>query len=54
MTELPNARPVERRVDETSADVATLVDMGVLEEPPQPQYEDLFLEPDLPPHEDAA
>jgi hypothetical protein len=54
VTELPPERPVVRRVDETSADVATLVDMGVIEEPPQPQYTDLFLEPDLPPHEDAA
>ena len=52
MTELPAQRPVGRRVDETSADVATLVDMGVLEEPPVPQYAGLFLEPDLPPHEE--
>lgn len=48
-TETPTARPVQRRVDESAADVATLDAMGVIEEPPPPQYEGLFIEPDLPP-----
>ncbi|MFE6126822.1 hypothetical protein ACFQ6Q_00895 [Streptomyces sp. NPDC056437] len=33
---LPATRPVERRVDEASADMGTLIDMGVVEEQPQP------------------
>ncbi|WP_198544911.1 MULTISPECIES: hypothetical protein [unclassified Streptomyces] len=44
-------RPVERRIDEGAGDLATLIDLGLAEEQPTPQYEDLFLEPDLPPAE---
>ncbi|MFF1837851.1 hypothetical protein ACFVXE_27110 [Streptomyces sp. NPDC058231] len=48
-------RPVQRREDDSAADMGTLVDLGLAEEQPVPQYEDLFLEPDLPPApEDAA
>ncbi|WP_329114417.1 hypothetical protein [Streptomyces sp. NBC_01353] len=34
--ELPAQRPVTRRVDETAADMGTLIDMGVVEEQPEP------------------
>ncbi|MBQ1118528.1 hypothetical protein [Streptomyces sp. C3-3] len=44
-------RPVERRIDEGAADLETLIDLGLAEEQPVPQYEGLFLEPDLPPAE---
>ncbi|MFH8926408.1 hypothetical protein ACH4D4_05070 [Streptomyces pristinaespiralis] len=47
--ESPTARPATRRVDESAADVATLDAMGVIEQPPPPTYEGLFVEPDLPP-----
>lgn len=49
--ETPTARPVQRRVDESAADVATLDAMGVAEVPPPPTYEGLFLEPELPPQD---
>ncbi|MFD7109194.1 hypothetical protein ACH4N4_30215 [Streptomyces microflavus] len=42
-------RQVEPRVDESSADMGTLVGLGLVEEQPVPQYQDLFLEPNLPP-----
>ncbi|WP_330449838.1 hypothetical protein [Streptomyces anulatus] len=44
-------RQVERRIDEGAGDLATLIDLGLAEEQPVPQYEGLFLEPDLPPVE---
>ena len=34
--DIPAERPVQRRVDESAADTATLVDMGVVEAPPEP------------------
>jgi hypothetical protein len=48
----PTARPARRRVDETAADVGTLADMGVVEEPtpPVPSIAP-FLEPSFPPPE---
>lgn len=42
--------------DTGAADAGTLVDIGVLEpqpEPPPPEYEGLFLEPDIPPAPDT-
>ncbi|MEU8525239.1 hypothetical protein AB0C77_06495 [Streptomyces sp. NPDC048629] len=36
MTELPTERPARPRVDETAADLGTLVDMGVVEPQPEP------------------
>ena len=49
-------RPVQRRVDDGAADLGTLVDLGLAEEPPDPQYTNQYLEPDIPPTEpdDAA
>ncbi|WP_199918810.1 hypothetical protein [Streptomyces sp. NRRL S-15] len=49
-------RQVVRRPDDGAADLETLVDLGLAEEPPVPQYTGLFLEPDIPPAEpdDAA
>ena len=49
-------RQVHRRVDDGAADLGTLVDLGLAEEPPDPQYANLFLEPDIPSAEpdDAA
>ncbi|MFI2354645.1 hypothetical protein ACH5AG_08160 [Streptomyces anulatus] len=41
-------RQVERRIDEGAGDLETLIDLGLAEEQPVPQYEGLFLEPDLP------
>jgi len=34
--EIPAERPAVRRVDETAADTATLVRMGVVDAPPEP------------------
>jgi hypothetical protein len=34
--EIPATRPAVRRVDEAAADTATLVDMGVVPEQPEP------------------
>ena len=34
--DIPAERPAVRRVDETAADTETLVDMGVVDQPPQP------------------
>lgn len=42
-------RQVQRRLDDSAADMATLVDLGLAEEQPVPQYAGLFLEPDTPP-----
>lgn len=36
MTDLPAERPAVRRVDESAADMGTLVDMGVVPEQPEP------------------
>ncbi|SFT31801.1 hypothetical protein [Streptomyces sp. ok210] len=47
-------QPVQRRVDDSAADMGTLVDLGLAEEQPTPQYEGLFLEPDLPPFDEPA
>ncbi|MEU1434087.1 hypothetical protein ABZ438_08300 [Streptomyces sp. NPDC005786] len=44
----PQPRPVQRRLDDGAADMATLVDLGLADEQPVPQYQGLFLEPDLP------
>ncbi|MDQ0694180.1 hypothetical protein [Streptomyces sp. W4I9-2] len=45
-------RQVERRIDEGAGDLETLIDLGLAEEQPVPQYEGLFLEPDMPPAEE--
>ncbi|MFI2081404.1 hypothetical protein ACH43Y_13790 [Streptomyces rubiginosohelvolus] len=45
-------RQVERRVDEGAGDLETLIELGLAEEQPTPQYKGLFLEPDLPPAEE--
>lgn len=34
--EPPTERPIQRRIDETAADLDTLVDMGAAEPPPEP------------------
>jgi hypothetical protein len=51
---MPDVPPqqVQRRVDEGAADLETLIDLGLAEEPPTPQYAGLFVEPDIPPAED--
>ncbi len=36
MTDLPAERPVQRRVDESAADMGTLIDMNLVEEQPEP------------------
>lgn len=41
----PQPRQVQRRIDDGAADMATLVDLGLAEEQPVPQYEGLFVEP---------
>lgn len=46
---MPEAVPVARRRDDSSADMGSLVRLGLAPEQPQPSYEGLFLEPDLPP-----
>lgn len=51
--ETPTARPVQRRVDEAAADAGTLVDMGVIDEPPTPSISP-FLEPSFPPPDEPA
>ncbi|MCX4786452.1 hypothetical protein OG369_09740 [Streptomyces sp. NBC_01221] len=40
---------VQRRIDDSAADMGTLVDLGLAEEQPVPQYAGLFVEPDIPP-----
>lgn len=40
MSAIPSERPVTRRVDDTAADLVTLVDMGVVDEQPQPPEPD--------------
>ncbi|MGW2228272.1 hypothetical protein [Streptomyces formicae] len=44
---------MDRRVDDTAGDIATLVRLDLAEPPPQPTHEGLFLEPDIPPEESA-
>ncbi|MCX5108319.1 hypothetical protein OOK13_07225 [Streptomyces sp. NBC_00378] len=51
MTEFP-PQQVQRRVDGSAADMETLVDLGLVEEQPVPQYAGLFVEPDIPPLDD--
>ncbi len=46
---MPDPRPMEPRVDDTAADVATLVELELMDPPPRPSYQGLFVEPDLPP-----
>ncbi|MFE9777681.1 hypothetical protein ACFYPA_05940 [Streptomyces sp. NPDC005775] len=45
----PKPRQVQRRLDDGAADMATLVDLGLADEQPVPEYQGLFLEPDIPP-----
>lgn len=45
-------RQVQRQLDDGAADMTTLVDLGLADEQPIPQYAGLFLEPDIPPAED--
>lgn len=52
MPDAPVPQPVTPRVDDTAADMGSLVEMGVVEEQPVPRTAGLFLEPDTPP--DAA
>lgn len=47
-------RQVQRRIDDSAADTATLVHLGLVEQQPQPMYTGLFLEPDLPPADEPA
>lgn len=49
-------RQMTRRQDDGAGDMETLVDLGLADEQPVPQYAELFLEPDIPPAEpdDAA
>ncbi|MFD4941127.1 hypothetical protein ACFVYE_21905 [Streptomyces sp. NPDC058239] len=54
MADIPQ-RQMQRRLDDSAADLGTPVDRGLVEEQPKPQYAGLFLEPDIPPAaEDAA
>ncbi|MGW6531493.1 hypothetical protein [Streptomyces venezuelae] len=50
---MPEARPARRRVDDSAGDIPSLVQLGLVEEPPTPSFEGLFLEPDIPPEEPA-
>ncbi|MFG2631289.1 hypothetical protein [Streptomyces sp. NPDC048473] len=45
-------RQVQRRLDDSAADMGTLVDLGLVEKQPKPQYAGLFVEPDIPPLND--
>ncbi|MEE1808058.1 hypothetical protein [Streptomyces sp. BE133] len=45
---------VQRRVDDSAADMETPVDLGLAEEQPTPQYAGLFVEPDIPPLDDET
>ncbi|MFE7713022.1 hypothetical protein ACFU6I_46555 [Streptomyces sp. NPDC057486] len=47
MVDIP-PRPIPRRVDDSAPDMETLVDLGLTEDQPVPQYEGLLLEPDIP------
>ena len=47
-------RPVQRRVDDSAADLGTLEALGLAEEQPVPQYANLFLEPDISPADEPA
>lgn len=47
MADIP-PRQVQRRIDDSAADMGTLVDLGLVEEQPVPQYAGLFIEPDIP------
>ncbi|WP_185297630.1 hypothetical protein [Streptomyces finlayi] len=52
MPDIP-PRPVQRRLDNSAADMATPVDLGLVEEQPEPQHNGLFLEPNIQPAEEA-
>lgn len=55
MDEIPATRPAVRRVDDASADMGTLVDMGVVEPQPEPSPpEPPVEEPPMDPPEEAA
>lgn len=45
----PQPRQVQRRIDDGAADTGTLVKLGLVDPQPTPQYEGLFVEPDVPP-----
>ncbi|MEV0917819.1 hypothetical protein AB0I93_26625 [Streptomyces sp. NPDC049967] len=46
MSEAP-ARQMRRPIDDSAADTGTLVALGLIDPPPVPQYEGLFVEPDI-------
>lgn len=48
MADIP-PRQLQRRIDDSAADMETLVDLGLAEEQLTPQYVGLFVEPDIPP-----
>lgn len=50
---MPEPRPVPRRVDDSAGDMTSLVELGLAEPQPQPSYEGLFVEPDVPPETPA-
>ncbi|WP_405699055.1 hypothetical protein OG209_05060 [Streptomyces sp. NBC_01383] len=45
----PQPRQAQRRIDSSAADTGTLVKLGLVDPQPIPQYEGLFIEPDVPP-----
>ena len=47
-------RPVQRRVDDSAADMSTLEALGLVDEQPVPQYAGLFQEPNIPPADEPA
>ncbi|MEU6990418.1 hypothetical protein ABZ953_07105 [Streptomyces sp. NPDC046465] len=48
---MPDPRPMGRRVDDSAGDMPSLVELGLAEPQPQPSYEGLFVEPDVPPED---
>lgn len=51
---MPDPRPMDRRVDDSAGDMPSLVELGLAEPQPQPSYEGIFVEPDLPPGDETA
>lgn len=47
----PQPRQVQRQIDDGAADTGTLVQLGLAEPPPVPQYQGLFVEPPPTPEE---
>lgn len=47
-------KPVQRRIDPAGADMASMVALDLAEPQPQPEYENLFVEPDIPPADEPA